>query len=80
VILQKCIGRATTSEEIRLIMPLLLIALAVTLAARWARLPYTVKNPGAGRRGQSDWPPYSAVWHIPDARPGVADLSATAAI
>ncbi|HLW02146.1 MAG TPA: sodium:proton antiporter [Ktedonobacterales bacterium] len=32
----------TTSEEIRLIVLLLLISLAVALAARWARLPYTL--------------------------------------
>lgn len=32
----------TTSEEIRLIVLLLLIALGVALAARWARLPYTL--------------------------------------
>ncbi len=32
----------TTSEEIRLIVLLLLISLGVALAARWARLPYTL--------------------------------------
>lgn len=32
----------TTSEEIRLIVLLLLVALGVALAARWARLPYTL--------------------------------------
>lgn len=33
---------SNTSEEIRLIVLLLLIALGVALAARWARLPYTL--------------------------------------